>query len=200
MRAVQLAAQLGFNQMDIARIVEVSPGTVNTWFNGNLSARGDNLSKLAKALGTTTEFLLYGDTTKRKFGKPANPDSHLLIEYMDWETYETTLIPVSNDLIKKWPNIVPDQLLVCQMPDSTLAPAIPLGATLFFNQDVDEIENDSYYMLCDSKDVLRVRRCSLSGGSLIAPVSINGEYLVERYDPDQSYLMGKLIEYHVTLS
>lgn len=63
-RIVSRAKELGITQAQIARESGVSKGSVSLWFKGDVKPDGENTTKLARALKTTTEWLIYGKDNK----------------------------------------------------------------------------------------------------------------------------------------
>jgi phage repressor protein C with HTH and peptisase S24 domain len=55
-------AELGLSQTDVANQVGVSPQSVNQWERGVTTPRGHRLDKLAKALETDSQWLMFGVT------------------------------------------------------------------------------------------------------------------------------------------
>lgn len=59
-RIQQKASENQLNQSDIARLLKLTRGSVNQWFNGSTKPGGENLVKLAKILRTSPEWLANG--------------------------------------------------------------------------------------------------------------------------------------------
>lgn len=74
----------GLRQNSVAIALNVKPQSVNQWLSGKSSPNKDNLLALAKLLGTTSDWLLYGKED-------------------DSIGYEASLTPVDNDLGREVP-------------------------------------------------------------------------------------------------
>ena len=64
-RIKTLREKQGQSQEELAHLVGMHPNTIARWERGELSPRGTSLSKVARALNTTSTFLL-GDTDDPK--------------------------------------------------------------------------------------------------------------------------------------
>ena len=53
--------ELGLNKAQVSRYCNVSAVTCSYWFNGRVKPNLDNVNKLAKVLGTTSDYLLHGE-------------------------------------------------------------------------------------------------------------------------------------------
>ncbi len=65
-------SQIGLNQVEFAKIFNVTKQTVSNWENGNRTPDSTTLSKLADYFGVTVDYLL-GRTEKRNFNIDEKP-------------------------------------------------------------------------------------------------------------------------------
>lgn len=60
-RISQARLQLGYNQSELARYVDVSAQAVQQWEKGDTSPRGKNLARVAEFLQTSAKFIQFGE-------------------------------------------------------------------------------------------------------------------------------------------
>lgn len=68
-RIVMAREYAGFNQKELAKILGISPATLNGYEKGNHDPKSDGLIKIAKSCNVTTDFLL-GLSDNIENGKP----------------------------------------------------------------------------------------------------------------------------------
>ena len=66
------------NQEKLSELIGVSSKTIQRWESGERSPRLEEIEKIAEALGTTTDYLLNGETSEPE-GAPKNPGQNLPI-------------------------------------------------------------------------------------------------------------------------
>lgn len=60
-RISQARIELGYNQSELARYVDVSAQAVQQWEKGDTSPRGKNLERVAEFLQTSAKFIQFGE-------------------------------------------------------------------------------------------------------------------------------------------
>lgn len=60
-RISQARVELGYNQSELARFVDVSAQAVQQWEKGDTSPRGRNLARVAEFLQTSAKFIQFGE-------------------------------------------------------------------------------------------------------------------------------------------
>lgn len=71
-RLNNLMAEKGLRQVDISERTGINKGRISRWMNGENIPSGENLAKLAKALGVFSDYLLSGVNPTERFLKGDN--------------------------------------------------------------------------------------------------------------------------------
>lgn len=71
-RLNNLMAEKGLRQVDISERTGINKGRISRWMNGGNIPSGENLAKLAKALGVSSDYLLSGVSPTERFLKGDN--------------------------------------------------------------------------------------------------------------------------------
>lgn len=58
-RIAELLSEKAMTQKDLARATDITEAAISHYVNGTRVPRGVNLAKIARALGTSTDYLLY---------------------------------------------------------------------------------------------------------------------------------------------
>ena len=90
-RLRELRERLGYSQQDLAEKVETALQQIYRWESSKTDPSGDFITRLAKALDTTTDYLLGldDDPTGRRREEDLTPDERrLLVAYRTGRIYE----------------------------------------------------------------------------------------------------------------
>ena len=87
-RIQELRIAFGWNQVELAKRLNVSKQTVSNWENDNIQPSIEMLMRLAKTFGVTTDYLLGLDSLPRLNveGLPASVVAHLALLIEDYRT------------------------------------------------------------------------------------------------------------------
>ena len=87
-RIQELRIAFGWNQVELAKRLNVSKQTVSNWENDNIQPSIEMLVRLAKTFGVTTDYLLGLDSLPRLNveGLPASVVAHLALLIEDYRT------------------------------------------------------------------------------------------------------------------
>ena len=87
-RIQELRSACGWNQVELAKRLNVSKQTVSNWENDNIQPSIEMLMRLAKTFGVTTDYLLGLDDLPRLNveGLPASVVAHLALLIEDYRT------------------------------------------------------------------------------------------------------------------
>lgn len=68
-RIIKRRKQLGLSQEQLAELADVSPQMISTAERGSKSILSENLYKISKALGVSSDYLLSGEISETHFDK-----------------------------------------------------------------------------------------------------------------------------------
>lgn len=87
-RINKLRQSCGWNQVELAKRLNISKQTVSNWENDNIQPSIEMLVRISKLFGVTTDYLLGLDEIPRLSieGLPSNVVAHLLLLIEDYRT------------------------------------------------------------------------------------------------------------------
>lgn len=176
--------EAGISQGELSKRIGVSRPSVSQWEADTSKPKGDNLLKLASALSTTADFILYGKDAKRSpsknkgeveflggfdlwdSGTPLDEDEVEVPFYSDVElSAGAGRLPVrendgpklrfSRATLRRY-NVHPDLAACAKVRGNSMEPAIPDGATIGIDTGHTEIKDGDIFAI-NHHDELRVK-------------------------------------------
>ncbi|GIU15677.1 transcriptional regulator [Shewanella sp. c952] len=213
-------------QPAIAKIIGVTKATISLWESGSTSPKGENLHALAKALGCTPEYLLYGVKAPRveknadwagEFepwdnGSLLGADEVEVPFYMEVELaagqgiseaieYKGPKLRFAKSTLKRQ-NVDTDNAACVKVSGNSMEPVLPHGSTVGIDTAAIDIIDGKMYAI-NHDGMLRVKMLYKLPGNGLRLRSYNiDEYPDERYEADSIKhikVIGKVFWYSVLL-
>ena len=205
----------GLNQTELAREIGVSAQSVQQWESGSTMPRNKRVEAVAKALGVSQEWLMFGGDEEGST-QPLNSDT--VREWVDGEQPEEDEVDVpfygevelsaGNGAtavaeIRKAPirfhrkilrsaNVTPGFAACCRISGDSMEPILPDGATVGINTQETAIVDGKMYAI-DHGGLLRVKTLQRLPGGKVLLRSANPAYGDEKVEMGDGFrVLGRV--------
>lgn len=186
--------QLQVNQSELAAMSGVSQRQISTYELAKSEPRPDTLERLAKALGTTAEWLEFGDEesdidilTEEHMKDAIGSATHVPILKWDLEIIKRIRIPFIRDMIPV-PDVVSDESFALVVRGSGMSPDYPEGSVIVVDPNV-ELQSGSDVVIEMAGEV-DFKRYSVEPSGRRFLVPINPQFPAVAIDDDGFKVLG----------
>ncbi len=200
-RLNSLMAEKGLRQVDIATRTGINKGRISRWMNGGNIPSGENLAKLANALGVSSDYLLSGVSPTERFLKGDNMADIELPFSLE------TLVPVlgrvaagvpieaQEDIVGKIPVFEKQEgFFALKIKGDSMSPRIMDGDIVLVRPQCSADDGDVVIAEIDGEATCKVLKRNPYGVTLIP---FNGAYPPIVYtlaEAEGLHILGKVVE------
>ena len=218
-RITELMKNKRLTQQEVADLIGVARQSISLWQKDQTTPSGKNLEKLAKALGTTSGYLLFGSSSNVKtFDEDDNPPDDVVVIHEYRLTFgaspsgiepapEWELVDDGDDYWYKRSffqkrHLNPDRCKRARVSGDSMEPTICDGDTFLFYEECDSrpgcvIISDGQIYAISVDGQLKVKRLSKTKDGIVVRSDNATAYPPEVYSGDELArlrIYGKVIE------
>jgi transcriptional regulator with XRE-family HTH domain len=191
-RSTKLRQQRGISPAQLARRIKVSPAAIGLIESGvTRSLKAETLLRLAEALDTSPWHILWGH--RPASARDESSDLYETVHPLDADTLGDAAKIVMRPLafpagLLAAHGADPSHCRFVLAPDGSMAPAIPAGASVVFDQSARQLRRGKRYVVRVAGELL-IRRCAGYGSEMSlsadrpepgdAPIRLTGGYDIE---------------------
>lgn len=212
-RLKQLRFTSGMSQAELAEKANVSQSTI-TFLESGRNTTSKKLPEIAKALNTTVEYLIYGESSAPKStgdqqdfshnGKLSFPEDLVAVPFLngcslsagtgalnDQQTYDGDVLYLSRKFLRER-NILPDKVFSISVKGDSMEPRFYEGDTVFIDtDDVNVVDGRVYAVSYLGQDYIKKLSRAPTGGFMV--ISENNIYKIFEASTEDIIIFGRVI-------
>lgn len=213
MRVTQLLDENGWNQSELARLLGVSPQSVQFWVSGKTAPRGKNLSALSRISGYPEHWFLMDSSETISSAAKLVPetlvkDGAYRVELLDIQASAGPGIVNQNEFVETIKSIEytnqearslfggrpSEHVKIITVKGDSMRGTIEPGDEIFIDININHFDGDGIYVFAYGQ-TLHVKRLQMMKNELLV-LSDNDKYRdwsVDEADQDQFSIAGKVL-------